>query len=78
VDGQQERAPQDEVDLLGPDRGVVGDGEGDEVDVLAGQLQLGALVALLDVLGDQGMEPQLGGDRGRELGRRVGQVHPVA
>jgi len=54
--------------------GVVGDGERHEVDVLPGQLQLRALVALLDVLGDQGMEPQLGRDGGRERGRWVDQV----
>ena len=75
--GEQEGPPQDEVDLIGADVGVVGDGERDEVDVLPGQLQLRALVALLDVLGDQGMEPQLGRDGGRERGRWVDQVHPV-
>jgi len=78
VNGEEERAAQDEVDLLGPDLAVVGDGERDQVDVVAGQLQLRALVALLDVLGDQGVQAQLVRDGGGERRRRVRQVHPVA
>ena len=78
VRGQQEVPTQHEVDLVGLDLAVVDDGERHQVDVLAGQLQLRALVALLDVLGYQRVQPQLAGDRLGQLRRGVGQVDPAA
>ena len=79
MNGQEERLPEDDVDLLGDDRPAVqAERERDQVGVPVGQFHLGTLVALLDVLGDEGMESELRGNRPDERRRRVDEVHPVA
>ncbi len=74
----QEVEPQDEVDLVDPDRVGAVQREHDDVDDAVGRLDLCALVAFEDILDDQWMEAQDGPDLLDLLRRRPGQVDPGA
>jgi len=78
VGGEQEAPPEDEVDLVGLDGVAKLEGEQDDVDEAVGDLDLRALVALDDVLGDQRVEPELRGHGvdGRRAGGREVDPHP--
>src|SRR3972149_4740776 len=76
VRGQQEPLAEDDVDLVRPDRVAEFEGEEDDVDETVGGLDLRALVALDDVLGDKLVEPEQAGDPPDEGRVRGGQVDP--
>src|SRR3972149_5946740 len=76
VRGQQEPLAEDDVDLVRPDRVAEFEGEEDDVDETVGGLDLRALVALDDVLGDKLVEPEQAGDPPDEGRVRGGQGGP--
>jgi hypothetical protein len=79
VDGHQEPASEDEVDLGRLDLAAVVEIEQDDVDdVVVVGLDLRPLVALGDVLGDQRMKTEVSGDRSDDLRRGVDEIDPDA
>ena len=68
-DGQQEALAEDDVDLVGEDLALVAQREHDDVQRVTGLLDLGALVALEDVLGHQRVQAEQLGERIQQRSR---------
>ena len=75
MDREQEGRTEDDVDLARV-RMVDVEREQDDVDELIGKLDLRALVALQDVLGDQWMQPQRAADGLDAVGVEVDRIDP--
>ena len=78
VHGQQEALAEDDVELRRHDRVAIAQVEQHDVDDPVGRLDLGALVALEDVLDDQGVEAERLADLQRLGLRRGDEIDPDA
>ena len=76
VRGKQEAPAKDDVDLVADDLALVGQAEHDQVQGVAGALDLGPLITLENVLDDQRMEPKQRAQLGQQLATGTLEVDP--